>query len=127
MQSRPFFAKYVDHNCISALRPIHTTASSDADVAIFDIFYQITGTPMDGLAKSLYFFRISHGHYSGSADQPFECLNKESAWSELTAVCADLIGGISRNLKEDAEWRMELLDEAKQPLFRIRLVAESVG
>ena len=35
-------------------------------------------------------------------------------------------GGISRSLKENAEWRMELLDEAKNPVFRIRLVAESI-
>ena len=76
---------------------------------------------------SLYFFRISQGRYSGAADQPYEFANRESAWNELTAVCADLIGGISRSLQEDAEWRMELLDETKEPVFRIRLVAESVG
>jgi hypothetical protein len=76
---------------------------------------------------SLYFFRISQGRYSGAADQPYEFANRESAWDELTAVCADLIGGISRSLQEDAEWRMELLDETKEPVFRIRLVAESVG
>lgn len=75
---------------------------------------------------SVYFFRISNGRYSGAADQPYEFANRESAWSELTAVCADLIGGISRSLQKDAEWRMELLDEAKQPVFRIRLVSESV-
>jgi hypothetical protein len=82
---------------------------------------------MEGSEMSLYFFRISHGRYSGSADLPYEFSNRESAWTELTAVCADLVGGISRSLKTDAEWRMELLDEAKQPIFRIRLVAESVG
>jgi hypothetical protein len=75
---------------------------------------------------SLYFFRISQGRYSGAADQPYEFANRELAWNELTAVCADLIGSISRGLQEDAEWRMELLDEAKEPVFRIRLVAESV-
>jgi hypothetical protein len=82
---------------------------------------------MEGSAMSRYFFRISHGRYSGAADQPYEFLNRESAWSEMTAVCADLLTGISRELKEDAEWCMELLDEAKQPVFRIRLVAESVA
>lgn len=82
---------------------------------------------MEGSEMSLYFFRISHGRYSCAADQPHEFANRESAWKELTAVCADLIGGISRGLKEDAEWHMELLDAAKQPIFRIRLVAESVG
>jgi len=76
---------------------------------------------------SLYFFRISQGRYSGAADQPYEFANRESAWNELTAVCSDLIGGISRTLQQGAEWQMELLDEAKQPIFRIRLVSEAVS
>lgn len=76
---------------------------------------------------SLYFFRISQGRYSGSADQPYEFANRETAWNELTAVCSDLIGGISKSLQQGAEWQMELLDEAKQPVFRIRLVSEAVG
>ncbi|MGJ5179990.1 DUF6894 family protein [Bradyrhizobium oligotrophicum] len=76
---------------------------------------------------SLYFFRISQGRYSGAADQPYEFANRESAWNELTAVCSDLIGGISKTLQQGAEWQMELLDEAKQPVFRIRLLSEAVG
>ncbi len=46
---------------------------------------------------------------------------------QMTKVCANLLGGISRSLKPNAEWHMELLDESKQPVFRIRLVAESLG
>ncbi|CAL75897.1 conserved hypothetical protein [Bradyrhizobium sp. ORS 278] len=76
---------------------------------------------------SLYFFRISQGRYSGAADQPYEFANRESAWNELTAVCSDLIGGISKTLQQGTEWQMELLDETKQPVFRIRLVSEAVG
>ncbi|WP_315739975.1 MULTISPECIES: DUF6894 family protein [unclassified Bradyrhizobium] len=76
---------------------------------------------------SLYFFRISQGRYSGAADQPYEFANRETAWNELTAVCSDLIGGISKSLQQGAEWQMELLDEAKQPVFRIRLMSEAVG
>ncbi len=45
----------------------------------------------------------------------------------MTEVCANLLGGISRSLKQNAEWRMELLDESKEPVFRIRLLAESVS
>ena len=76
---------------------------------------------------SLYFFRISQGRYSGAAEQPYEFANRESAWKELTAVCSDLIGGISRTLQQGTEWQMELLDESKQPVFRIRLVSEAVS
>ena len=76
---------------------------------------------------ALYFFRISQGRYSGASDHGSEFDSREAAWSEMTKVCANLVGGISRSLQQNAEWRMELLDEAKQPVFRIRLVGEAVG
>lgn len=44
----------------------------------------------------------------------------------MTKVCANLVGGISRSLKQNAQWQMELLDEMKKPVFRIRLIAESL-
>jgi hypothetical protein len=80
-----------------------------------------------GSMMSLYFFRISHGRYSGASDQGSELASREAAWTEMTSVCANLLGGISRSLKPDAEWQMELLDESKKPVFRIRLVAETLG
>ncbi|MCK1362026.1 hypothetical protein [Bradyrhizobium sp. 199] len=74
---------------------------------------------------SLYFFRISTGRYSGAADQPYEFEDRTAAWTEMTEVCANLLSGIARGLKPNAEWCMELLDENKQPVFRISLVGES--
>jgi len=76
---------------------------------------------------SLYFFRISHGRYSGASDHGSEFESREDAWIEMTKVCANLLGGISRSLKQNAEWHMELLDESRESVFRIRLVAESLG
>jgi hypothetical protein len=73
----------------------------------------------------LYFFRISHGRYSGAPDQGSEFESHEAAWAEMTKGCADLLGGISRSLKQNAEWRMEMLDEGRKPVFRIRLMAET--
>jgi hypothetical protein len=74
----------------------------------------------------LYFFRIRNGRYSGASDSGTELADRNAAWRELTRVCADIVGGISRKLKQDSEWEMELLDESRRPVFRIRLVAESV-
>ena len=74
----------------------------------------------------LYFFRIQSGRYSGVSDQGSEIADRAAAWSELTGVCGDMIGGIARKLKENSEWRMELLDESNRPVFRIRLVGESL-
>jgi len=75
----------------------------------------------------LYFFRISHGRYAGASDQGSEFESREAGWAEMTKVCGNLLGSISRSMKQNAEWQMELLDEARKPVFRIRLVAESVG
>jgi hypothetical protein len=80
-----------------------------------------------GPKMSLYFFRISRGRYSGASDHGSEFESREAAWSEMTKVCANLLGGISRSLKPNAEWHRELLDESKQPVFRIRLVSEALG
>jgi hypothetical protein len=75
----------------------------------------------------LYFFRISHGRYSGASDQGSEFESREAAWAEMTKVCADLLSGISRSLKQNADWRMEMLDEGRKPVFRIRLMVETLN
>ena len=80
-----------------------------------------------GSTMPLYFFRISHGRYSGASDQGAEFESREAAWVEMTRICSDLLGGISRGLKQNSDWHMELLDEVKKPVFRIRLVAESLA
>ena len=74
----------------------------------------------------LYFFRIRNGRYSGCSDQATEFADRHAAWKEMTSVCADMAAGISRKLAENSEWQMEMLDESKRPVFRIRIVAESL-
>ena len=73
-----------------------------------------------------YFFRISDGDYAGASDHATEFESRDVAWAEMTKVCGNFLGSISRNMKQDSEWHMELLDESRKPVFRIRLVAESV-
>jgi hypothetical protein len=71
-----------------------------------------------------YYFRIQHGEYSGISDGEFA--DADAAWAEMTKVCGDLVGGIVRKMNQNAEWRIELLDEANRPVFRIALVAETL-
>ena len=77
-------------------------------------------------AMPLYFFRIRNGRYSGACDYGTELADRDAAWKELTSVCGDMVGSISRHLKQNTEWQMELLDESKKPVFRIRLVGETL-
>jgi hypothetical protein len=72
----------------------------------------------------LFWLRVQCLAQSGGSDL-FEIAGDE-AWGELTNVCADFIGEASRVLEPNSEWKMELLDETQTPLFRIRLVAETL-
>ena len=51
---------------------------------------------------ALYFFRISHGDYAGASDQGTEFESRDAAWAEMTKVCGNLLGSISRNLKPNS-------------------------
>ncbi len=71
-----------------------------------------------------YFFRIRNGRYSGASEHGVELADHAAAWQELTRSCAGMLGGICRKLGQNTQWEMELLDERKQPVFRICLVAD---
>jgi hypothetical protein len=73
----------------------------------------------------LFSFRTENCGRACTSD-PCELANRDEAWKELTRVCGDLIGESCRNLKQDSEWSIELLDGTNAPLFRIRLVAETL-
>ena len=70
---------------------------------------------------SSYFIRVSHDNFYGVSDNGFDFADRDAAWAEMTQVCGDLVGSISRSLKQNAEWHMELLDESKKPLFRMSI------
>jgi hypothetical protein len=79
-----------------------------------------------GQHVALFYFRICNGNYSGTSGEGFNLADRDAAWAEMTRVCGDLVGGIARRLQQQSEWRMELLDEARRPVFRIRVLAETL-
>jgi hypothetical protein len=74
----------------------------------------------------LFYVRTHHGNDCGASSHGFECLDKNAAWTEMTKICGDLVGSVTRDLGEGDEWQMELLDESSKPLYRIRLVAKTL-
>ena len=76
---------------------------------------------------SQYFFRISHGRLTGVSESSFDLADGNAAWAEMTRVCGSMVGSLCHNLKPKADWPMDLLDESRKSVFRIRLVAESLG
>jgi hypothetical protein len=83
------------------------------------------GLPVDHVMPR-YFFRIRNGRYSGASEHGVELADHNAAWQELTRSCAGMLGGICRKLGQNTQWELELLDECKQPVFRISLVADSL-
>jgi len=74
----------------------------------------------------IFFFSVRNGEHSGVSNDGTEFPDRHAAWKEMTGVCSDMVGDVSRKLVENAEWQMELLDESRKPVFRIRLVAETL-
>ena len=74
----------------------------------------------------IFFFSVQNGQQTGVCNEGAEFLDRNAAWKEMTGVCGDMIADASRKLVENAEWQMELLDESRKPVFRIRLVAETL-
>jgi hypothetical protein len=73
-----------------------------------------------------FYFRIRDGQFGGPAHHAIILADRDAAWTELTRVSKDLVGSIAREIRQNAEWQIELLDESKRPLFRIRLVSETL-
>lgn len=74
----------------------------------------------------IFFFSVRHGDDTQVSSDGAEFPDRNTAWKEMTGVCSDMVGEVSRKLVENAEWQMEMLDESRKPVFRIRLVAETV-
>ena len=69
---------------------------------------------------ALHFFRISDGKYSGICDLD-DTAGRSALWKEMIEVCADLLAGVSQDLQQNTEWKIELLDQHRKPVFCIVL------
>jgi hypothetical protein len=50
----------------------------------------------------------------------------QAARKAALGICADLAKDIVAGLTEDSEWRLDVRNEAGEPVFRLRLMAEAV-
>jgi hypothetical protein len=74
----------------------------------------------------VFFISVRDGELGGVCNDGAEFRDRNAAWKEMTGVCSDMIGDVSHKLVENAEWQIELLDETRRPVFRIRLIAETL-
>jgi hypothetical protein len=71
-------------------------------------------------------FRVRDGRFGGPDNHAIVLADRNAAWNELTRVSKDLVGSIAGQIGQNAKWQIELLDEAERPIYRIRLVAETL-
>jgi hypothetical protein len=73
-----------------------------------------------------FLFQVQQGKLPG----PFaleEVLNDNCAARKAAlGICADLAKDIVNGLTDDSEWQLKVLDELGKPVFRIRLLVESL-
>jgi hypothetical protein len=72
----------------------------------------------------LFFFKLGDSGMSGF-ENDLDVMDRDAAWDEMRKVCGDLIGDAVRGLKQNEQWQIELSDQSKKPVFRIRLVVET--
>jgi hypothetical protein len=70
-----------------------------------------------------YFFNIHHGQ-STIDEEGEELPDKHAAWREATIVAGDSIRDIDGTLRPGADWRLEVTDEFRNPLYVIHVSAE---
>jgi hypothetical protein len=73
-----------------------------------------------------FYLRIPDGRFGGLTNHAVDLADRDAAWDELTLVCKDLVGSVVREISRNTEWQMELLDESKTPIYRIRVVSETL-
>ena len=126
----------------------HEFLNYDDDAYVYQNPYVLAGFTRRGFIWAFTFAEIGHWHPMTWFSHMLDCrlwglragghhltnvvLHASAAillflaWKQMTGICGGLIGDISRKLAENAEWQMELLDESRKPVVRIRLIAETL-
>jgi hypothetical protein len=73
-----------------------------------------------------FLFQVQQGKVPGTPAIEDVLSDSYTARKIALGMCADLAKDIVAGLTEDSEWRLDVLDEYGKPVFRIRLLAESV-
>jgi hypothetical protein len=73
-----------------------------------------------------FLFQVQQARFPGIPVMEDVLSDSFAARKAALGMCADLAKDIVAGLTEDAEWRLDVLDESGKPVFRLRLVAESL-
>ena len=69
------------------------------------------------------YLRAPNGCHRGASDTSFQLPNNDCAWVDMPKVCGDPVGDVLCSFEQSpsGEWNASM-----EPLFRIRIVAETL-
>ena len=70
-----------------------------------------------------FYFDIHDGVSQPDPDGS-EMPDKDAAWSEAVRCCGEMLKDIDGQLQRGSEWRMDVTDEDRQPVFTLRFLSE---
>jgi hypothetical protein len=72
-----------------------------------------------------YFFNVRHERQSIDTEGE-ELPDNEAAWREATVVAGELFRNMEGKLQPGQEWRLEVTDERRNPIYMLRVYAEEI-
>jgi hypothetical protein len=76
-------------------------------------------------AMPLYFFSVSDGGCTTLASDAIELPDMCSVRIEATRSTGDMLRDLSHGIRAGTELRMDVSDEARKPVFSLRVIAET--
>jgi hypothetical protein len=73
----------------------------------------------------LYFFSVSDGERTTFASDAIEFPDMGSVWIEATRSTGDVLRDLNHAIRAGTELRMDVADEARKPVFSLRVIAEA--
>ena len=74
-----------------------------------------------------FLFQVQQGKSPATPAIEEMLSDSDAARKAALDICADLAKDIVAGLTENSEWRLDVTDESGRPVFRLRLLAESLG
>jgi hypothetical protein len=71
-----------------------------------------------------YFFVIRHGDQMSDHSDGIEFPDIGAVQLEAIKSTGEILRDLNYLIKAGSEWRMEVVDEARRPLFSLRVIAE---
>ena len=73
-----------------------------------------------------FLFQVQQGKLPGPFAIEDVLSDSDAARKAALGICADLAKDIVNGLSDDSEWQLKVLNERGEPVFRIRLLVESL-